>query len=162
MNSYKAKDGWVIICTANDDEWNRMLDVMGCSELINDPRFDTPTKRIKVEDEIDAIVTGWTEKNTVEDITKTLEGAKVAAAPIFPIDQLLTDAHFLYRDMVVEVDHPLAGKMPVIGSLFKMSETPGIIKSAAPLLGQHTEQLLNGLLNHSKSDIKHLKANGII
>jgi crotonobetainyl-CoA:carnitine CoA-transferase CaiB-like acyl-CoA transferase len=161
-NSYEANDGWVIICTANDDEWNRMIQAMERTDLKDDPRFDTVADRIKVEDEIDAIVTKWTSENTVEDITKALEDAKVAAAPIFPIDQLLKDAHFLYRGMVVEVDHPLAGKIPVVGSLFKMSETPGVIKSAAPLLGQDTEQLLIGLLDHSQKDVKDLKAKGII
>lgn len=161
-NSYNAKDGWVIICTANDDEWNRLLEVMECNYLINDSRFDTVEKRVRKEEEVDAIVTEWTKRNTLENIIKTLNGAKISVAPIFTIDQLLTDSHFLCRRMIVEVNHQLAGKMPVIGSTFKMSETPGVIRAAAPLLGQHTEELFVRHLGYSQKDIQDLRTKGVI
>ena len=161
-NSYEAKDGWVIICTANDEEWNRLLDVMGCNDLKNDQRFNTVEKRVKREEEVDAIVSKWTKRNTIENIIKVLEGAKVAVAPIFNVDELITDSHFLYRHMVTEVSPPSKSKTPVIGSTFKMSETPGVIKTAAPLLGQHTEELLVRVLGYSQKDVQNLKTKGVI
>jgi len=161
-NSYEAKDGWVFICTGNNDEWNRILEVMEYDYLIHDQRFDTNEKRVKIEEEVDAMLNKWTKKHTVEDIIKILEGAKISVGPIFAIDQLLTDPHFLYRRMVTEVDHPSAGKIPVVGSMFKMSETPGVIKTAAPLLGQHTEEVLIDLLGYTRKDIQDLRTKEVI
>src|SRR5690606_30579729 len=92
----------------------------------------------------------------------TMEEAGVPEVPIHSYDQASKDPHFLARDMIVEVEHPAAGKIKMLGIPAKMSQTPGQIRFPAPILGQHTEDVLKGLLNLTDHELEELRNNDAI
>ncbi|MBI2862322.1 MAG: CoA transferase, partial [Chloroflexi bacterium] len=144
-NSYPTKDGFVIICSANDKLWNQLIQAIGREDLIGDPRYDTPPKRRQRVDEVDDIVSEWTRTKTIDEAIAVMDRVGIPAGSISRIDRLLSDPHFHHRQLLVEVEDPLAGKMPTIGSPFKMSEITGVVIGPAPYLGQHTDEVLHQL-----------------
>ena len=93
---------------------------------------------------------------TIDEWLQALEAAGIPCAPINTVDKIVNDPQIKARDMIVEVEHPLAGKMHVPGIPIKMSATPGSIDTPAPLLGQHTFEILNELLGLSEAEVKNL------
>lgn len=135
-NSYRAKDGYVIICTgASATQWPTLLKIMGREDLLNDPRYDTIGKRRRRADEVDEIVEAWTGSLTVEEIVKIMESHRIPTGPIATLDQVLTNPHAAHRKLVMELGHPVLGKVKTSGPLCHMSETPGRILYPAPALG---------------------------
>ena len=91
-----------------------------------------------------------------------LEEAGIPCAPINTVDRVLKDPQIKARDMIVEVEHPVAGKMHVPGVPIKMYKTPGSVDTPAPLLGQHTEEILKELLGLSKEEVDALRAKDVL
>jgi crotonobetainyl-CoA:carnitine CoA-transferase CaiB-like acyl-CoA transferase len=158
LNSYETKDGWIIAGAVTDKQWNTLSKLMGKEHLIEDSRFDSTAKRAANREEIDVVVTEWTGTKTVLETVKELEDNSLPAGPILTMDQLLRDEHFLGRNMVVEVEDPVAGKMPTFGSVFKMSETPGGVERGAPVLGQDTEEILTTISGCAEEGIPESEA----
>ena len=141
-NSYRAKDGWVIICTGNDLQWAALVKAMGRDDLAEDDRFVPQDKRLAKRGEIDGIINQWTATRNVDEIVSLLEEVNIPAGPIMTMDNMLADEQVRARNMLVELDHPLGGKVFSTGPLFKMTATPGKISRPAPLLGEHTKAIL--------------------
>ena len=156
LNSYETKDGWIIAGAPDDKQWNTLLKLMGNEHLGGDPRFDSLVNRGSNRIEVDAVVTEWTKTKTVTEVVKELEDNSLPVGPILTIDQLLRDKHFLAHKMLVEVEDPIAGKMPTFGSVFKMTETAGGVEKGAPVLGQDTKDILATILESTKEGIPAL------
>jgi crotonobetainyl-CoA:carnitine CoA-transferase CaiB-like acyl-CoA transferase len=161
-DAFRAKDGYVFIVTIPNAQWLNLLRVIGREDLADDPRFASPSKRVENEEQANALVQEWVKTRTVEQVLTELEAARVPCAPILDIAQVVDDPHLLSRNMVLEVEQPDAGRIKVPGSVFKLSETPGEVKSPAPSLGQHNEEIYRGLLGYSKEEIASLREEGII
>ena len=114
------------------------------------------------EDELEAIVQKWTSARTVEDVVATLQKANVAAGAVADSRYLSTDANLTARDFWVYKEHPEVGKMQHAGIPWKMSGTPTEVRSAAPALGQHTDEVLTGLLGYSDADMEALRKLGAL
>ncbi len=145
--SYKAADDrWVIVGCGNQKLWENFCNLVGRPELITDPRFiDNPTRTENVED-VTKVMNEIIGTKPMDEWLQILDDAGIPCAPISTMAEVVTDPQILSRDMIVPVEHPTAGTINVAGVPIKFSETPGAIKTAAPTLGQHTEEILTGLL----------------
>ena len=95
-------------------------------------------------------------------MVEILEQAQLVVAPILNLNQVAGDKHLMERDMVTKVEHPLSGRLSIYGVAPKFSLTPGKVRSPAPMLGQHNQEIYQGLLNYSEEKIASLKEeNGI-
>jgi crotonobetainyl-CoA:carnitine CoA-transferase CaiB-like acyl-CoA transferase len=161
-NAYKAKDGYVCIVAFTDTSWKALLKVIGREDLIDHPDYNTMDKRSKKQDEIDEIIQDWVKEKSVEEVVNLLRNADIPTAPVRGVESLLKDPHTLAREMLIDVKHPTLGKVKVLGSVFKMSRTPGKVNTAGYPLGYHNEEVYCKLLGYSKEKLERLKKEKVI
>ena len=162
FGSYKAKDGYVVICTITDDQWLNVLKALGREDLSNDERFMTRVLRVKHMEEVEGILSDWLLERTVDEAVSELRKFKVPCSNVPTFDQVANDPQILHREMIVEVEQPLSGKVKLGGSVFKMSKTPGDRKQRIPLVGEHNEDIYSELLGYSEEELEKLKDEGTI
>jgi CoA:oxalate CoA-transferase len=162
FGAYHAKDGSVVICTITDPQWQKVLQAMGREDLSGEPRYATRENRTKNMDEVDGLVQGWCKARTVEEIIAALKKFQVPCSPLPTFDQVANDPHLLSREMLVEVDQPVSGKVKLIGSVYKMSKTPGDRKAIVPAVGEHNEEIYCGLLGIDARELQQLKEESVI
>src|SRR6202035_5991373 len=135
-------DGWITVGAANQGNWLRLLEALGAPELGDDARFANNADRMRNLPALQAALTPLFKARTSAEWLRRLEEAGVPAGPVLDIGQMHADPQALAREMIVETMHPTAGKVASIGLPIKFSETPGSVRRAAPLLGQHTREVL--------------------
>jgi crotonobetainyl-CoA:carnitine CoA-transferase CaiB-like acyl-CoA transferase len=139
---FETQDGALSIGAANQSTWEKLCGVLGRQDLREDPRFLSNADRVRHYQELAVTLQPvFLQRMTAEWLT-VLEAAGVPAGPIYNMAQVYADPHVRDRDMVVELEHPVAGKIRNIGIPVKLSLTPGEIRCPAPLLGQHTDEVL--------------------
>jgi crotonobetainyl-CoA:carnitine CoA-transferase CaiB-like acyl-CoA transferase len=162
-DSFAAEDGWVVIGVGGQEVWKRFCRVIGQEDLLEDPQFLTNRDRVKNVVRLEEIVTKWTSKRKVSEIVSLLMEASVPCSPILDVDQICNDPHIAEaREMIVEMDHPLGGRMKVVSCPIKFTRMKPTIRTTAPLHGEHTEQILTAILGISKEEYARLKQNGIM
>ncbi len=140
--AFEARDGWINIGGANQTNWERIADVLGHSEWRTDPRFCTNSDRMAHREAlVDCMNTVLRTRNRAE-WQAAFDAAGVPAGPVHTIGEALTHPQTLARGMVVDLQHPQAGATKAIGCPVHFSATPTQITRPAPLLGQHTRELL--------------------
>jgi crotonobetainyl-CoA:carnitine CoA-transferase CaiB-like acyl-CoA transferase len=159
--AFPTKDGWINIGGANQANWERIATVIGLPKLIADVRFKTNSDRMAHKQELAELIAARTKTRTSADWILNLEASGVPVGPINKIGEMLDDPQVEAREMVVEVKHPKAGKVKTLGLPIKFSDTPGAVRSAAPLLGQHTRVVLMSL-GYSDKEIKALEKSGAV
>lgn len=159
---YPAKDGRVVIGCPSDSLFNKLCVVMGREDLIEDPRSYTNPIRIQNRAFVDQIVTDWCADKSVDEIVAMLDAAKIPSAPIMTIPRLVKDPHIAAREMLIEQEDPILGKVKYPGNPLKLSETPAQFTRRAPLLGEHSEEVLREVLHYSEEKIKAMKDAGDI
>ena len=159
--AFETSDGYVNIGAANQANWERLCAAIGRDELVTDPRFVEPRDRM---DNLDELV------STLEDVfsqepsahwLEKLADAGVPAGPIYDLDEVYADPQVQAREMMVETEHPVAGRVKNIGIPIKLSETPGQFQRPAPALGQHTDEVLTEL-GCSPTEIDKLRGSGVV
>lgn len=157
-DTFKAKDGWVIIGVGNNKLWEVFCNAINQADLLNNPEYQDNYDRVKAHKEVKRIVEKWTEKKEVKEIVDFFLSKKIPCAPIYSVKDVVEDEHIATsRRMIREIEHPIVGTMKVIGSPVNLSETPAEVRSPAPTLGQHTESILRGILGLTSTDISSLK-----
>lgn len=142
----KTKDGYIMLGCANQRTWERFCnDVIEKPEWIDDERFKTNSDRNANVEVLEALIEEVFSAETSSYWVDKCEQAGVPAGPINNFAQAMKDPHYLARDMVQELEHPVIGKMKTIGIPAKLSRTPGKIRSAAPTFGQHTDDVLTSI-----------------
>tara|TARA_R110000782_G_scaffold265932_2_gene360044 strand:+ start:10326 stop:12074 length:1749 start_codon:yes stop_codon:yes gene_type:complete len=131
-NSYPTSDGWILICTSKDDQWQRLRDLSGQPEL-NDPRFAVQTNRIALRETIDAHLARWTRTLTTGECAKLMEGASIPAGPILGLDELFEDANFRHRQRPFVEAHRRQSDATQSISLFRITEGYRTPSSFRPL-----------------------------
>lgn len=155
---YPTKDNYVSIATANDRLFEKLARAMEMPELTQDERFRTnPLRKVNYA-ELRPIMTRWTQSLSTEEIVNLLDQCKVPAAPVLSIQELVEHPQIKAREMLAEVDHPVAGRFAIPGFPVKLSATPGSVRTPAPLLGQHTDEVLRTIVGLSEEKIQGLKA----
>jgi len=159
---FKAADGYFVIGTVENIGFGRLCEAMGQPELLPSDKFSNDIRRGANAAELKSIIEKWAKNYTIEEVLKKLKIAKVAAAPVLNMKQIAESDHIKARQMLVDVDHPIAGKTRIPALPVKLSETPAKIKSPSPLLGQHTEEVLSDLLGFGSAEIIALKESQVI
>jgi crotonobetainyl-CoA:carnitine CoA-transferase CaiB-like acyl-CoA transferase len=140
--AFRTKDGWITIGGASDHFWRRLCRILGLETLVEDPRFATRGARVRHHRALAALLQERLERETTARWLAQLEAEGIPAGPVLTYDQVFTDPHVQAREMVVPVEHPVAGATRVLGIPVKLSDTPGAIHRPAPTLGQHTAEIL--------------------
>jgi CoA:oxalate CoA-transferase len=159
---YPAKDGHIVIAIVTVGQWERFLKIIDREDLKDIPEYATQLTRVKYIDQINAIVEEWTRERTVDEMIKQLMAADLPCAPIPTFGQVTNDPQLASRNMLVDVEQLISGKVKVPGSVFKMSETPGNPTQPAPFLGQHNREVYSELLDYDQEKIVKLQAEGVI
>jgi crotonobetainyl-CoA:carnitine CoA-transferase CaiB-like acyl-CoA transferase len=141
--AFQTADGWINVGAANQRNWLRFLDVIGAPELNDDSRFASNHDRMQHLKDLEEILNDHLRHETSGVWLARMERAGLPAGPVLDILQMQADPQAHARDMIVEVDHPVAGAVKTLGHPVKFSETPASIRSAAPLLGQHSREVLH-------------------
>jgi crotonobetainyl-CoA:carnitine CoA-transferase CaiB-like acyl-CoA transferase len=140
--AFRAADGWLTIGGANQANWERMSRVLGAPEWLADPRFATNSERMTNLDALVVLMNARLKTRKVRDWITALEAEGVPCGPINSIADMAADPHTAAREMIVELEHPRAGRTRALGLPVKLSATPGGISRPAPLLGEHTREVL--------------------
>lgn len=162
FSGYTAKDGYIIVGAGNDRLWEKLCKVLERPSLLSDERFSNNLKRTEHVAELKIILDEVISKKTIQEWMETLEGAGIPCAPINTVDRVINDPQVNFRNMIVESEHPVAGKIKMAGVPVKMSETPGGVDCPAPLLGQHTEDILKEFLGMTAEQIQGLRDRKIL
>lgn len=158
---FETKDGALSIGAANQSTWEKLCKVLDREDLARDSRFLTNADRVRHYRKLADILRPLFLQRKRGEWLELLEGAGVPAGPIYNMAQVYEDPHVRDRGMLVELDHPVAGKIKNIGIPVKLSVTPPQIRHPAPVLGQHTDEVLLWLgLDHS--EISRLRESGVI
>jgi crotonobetainyl-CoA:carnitine CoA-transferase CaiB-like acyl-CoA transferase len=147
--AFPAADGWITVGAANQGNWLRLLEALEAPELRYDPRFANNTERMHNLPALNAALTPLFKHRSSAEWLRRLEEAGVPAGPVLDVNQMHADPQTLAREMIVETTHPKAGQVRAIGLPIKFSDTPGGLRRAAPVLGQHTREVLR---DHGFSD----------
>jgi crotonobetainyl-CoA:carnitine CoA-transferase CaiB-like acyl-CoA transferase len=159
--AFPTADGWINVGGANQANWERITKVIGRPELAADPRFLTNGDRMKNLSALTPLVAERFKTRKSAEWIAALEAAGVPVGPVNRIGDMLADPQVAAREMVVEVDHPRAGTMKTLGLPIKFSATPGTVERAAPVLGQHTREVLLAL-GYCAADIERLQHEGAV
>jgi benzylsuccinate CoA-transferase BbsF subunit len=155
-------DQWVAIVAADDDDWRRLANVIDPA-LAADPRFATLELRKRNEDELEAIIGKWTATRKADEVAETLQKAGVAASVVADNRYLSEeDPHLKTRDFFVYRQHPEVGAIQHCGIPYKMSRTHCEVSAPAPLIGQHTDEILTKLLGYSANEVARLREQGAL
>jgi crotonobetainyl-CoA:carnitine CoA-transferase CaiB-like acyl-CoA transferase len=156
-------DQWIAIVCADDVDWGRLARAIECPELADDPKFATLAARKANEDELEAAITAWTSTRRAADAERLLQRAGIAAAVVADNKYLADeDSHMKDRDYFVYRDHPEVGKRQHCGMPWQMSRTEMKVRAAAPTIGQHTDEILTGLLGYDADQLAKLRAQGAL
>jgi crotonobetainyl-CoA:carnitine CoA-transferase CaiB-like acyl-CoA transferase len=146
--AFMAKNGWFVLGVGNDNIWRKFCGVIGRKDLIGNERYNTNVKRVKHNKELAEIIGSWSATLTVEEIISVLEEDGIPAAPINNLEHIANDPHIaIAREMIQTIVHPTAGEVKITGNPIKMSETNPQIYETSPLLGEHTDYILNKYVN---------------
>lgn len=158
---FPTKDGHIILAVGNDPTFERFCKAFGREDLLADPRFATNAKRVENRQAVtEALIPTMTSRTTAEWVEK-LEAQKIGSGPINTLKDVFADPHVQARGMLVEMPHGSGATVKVVANPVKLSATPADYRMPPPLLGEHTEQVLSGLLGLSAAEIAALREKGV-
>ncbi len=155
--AFPTKDGWINLGASNQRTWLKLVEVLDDPELAADPRFKENAGRMGNVPALVEALTKHFKKRTTAEWLALLERAGVPAGPVLSIREMHAHPQTIAREMVPEVEHPVAGKVQTIGLPVKFSKTPGKVANPAPVFGQHTREVL-AELGYSAEEIEKLIA----
>jgi crotonobetainyl-CoA:carnitine CoA-transferase CaiB-like acyl-CoA transferase len=159
---FPSKDGYLILAVGNDPTFERFCKNFGQEHLLADERFATNPKRVENRQLVTDTLTPLMKSKTTAEWIVALEALKIACGPINTLKDVFSDPHVIARNMVLEMDHASGAKVKVTANPVKLSATPPSYRSAAPVLGQHNQEVLQGILGMSEAEVAALKEKGII
>lgn len=158
---FQTEDGEMFIVGSNQRLWARLCQALRRDDLLQDPRFASNMERVQHRHILIPVLQREIQKYPTAVLHELLDKADVPCAPVNTLDKVLTDPQTKAREMVVDIPHPLIPDLKLLGLPFKLSESPGDIRLAPPLKGQHTQQVLIDL-GYSAADIEALRERRVI
>ena len=159
---YQSKDGWVILAATNENMWVRLSESIGKSEWLTDDRFQTRLDRTRTNAEaLESELSEWFSGKTMGEAVEILSSNGVPCSPVNTTAQAAVDPHLTDREIIVEVPDPVAGSIHVSGKMIKFGRTEMVVGSA-PVVGQHSEEILSGILGYSEERINELNNNQVV
>ncbi|HEX2830814.1 MAG TPA: CaiB/BaiF CoA-transferase family protein [Burkholderiales bacterium] len=160
--TFHTKDGDLILAVGNDNQFRKFCEAAGIPEVAKDPRFIGNVPRLENREACAAALAAAIRQKTTAEWVALLEPAGVPCGPINRLDDVYADPQVQHRGMKINVPHPLAGEIPLVANPIKYSRTPIEYDAAPPLLSQHTDEVLSGLLGKSAEEIAALRAKKIV
>jgi formyl-CoA transferase len=161
-NTYRTRDGrWVAVSTSAQSIAERVMHLVGRPEFVDEPWFASGAERAEHADELDDAVGSWIAERDRDEVVRAFEEAQAAVAPIYDVRDVLTDPQFAALGSLVRVPDPELGSVLMQNVIFRLSETPGEIRSAGPSIGQHTEEVL-GELGYGADEVAALREKGVL
>jgi len=159
--SFETNDGWINIGAANQANWERLLELIDMNSLNLDSRFSSNPQRMQHLPALVKELTRVFKQRTTSHWLSLLNEGGLPAGPILSVSEMHADKQTLARNMVVTTQHETQGEVKTLGSPVKFSETPGGVRSAAPVLGQHGREILLEY-GYSESEVDALYESGAI
>ncbi|HEY3151714.1 MAG TPA: CoA transferase [Candidatus Binatia bacterium] len=160
--SFQTADSYLVIGVASEGIWRRFCHAIGKTEMADDARFAKNADRVENRAVLIAMLAEMFRGRDNETWLKILNAAEVPCAPIQTIDQVFAAPQVRHRDMLIEVEHPMAGTIRMAGIPVKFSATPASVRLPPPLLGQHTDEVLSSWLGINNDEIAVLKGKKVI
>ena len=164
FQAFPTKDGYLVLALwgGKENQWEMLCALLGTPELIYDERFATNADRTENHAELEPIMFDAMKKRSTAEWLREFDAIGIPCGPLNTIPEAAEHPQVRARDMLVEVDHPVAGKLPLANTPVKLSRTPGGIKGPAPAIGQHTDEVLRDLLSVSDAEIATLRESGVL
>ena len=159
--TFRAADGFVNICCANNALFERLCRAVDLEDLLDDARFTDNASRVKHRDALVPLIAARVQRMTKGDVVRKLREVNVPVGPINDLGEVFNDPVVRHLGLIAEIDHPIAGRVRAPGIPVRMSETPGSVRRAPPLLGEHTDEVL-GELGYAPDEIKKLRTDGAV
>jgi benzylsuccinate CoA-transferase BbsF subunit len=157
-----GEEEWVSIACGTDEEWRALCHAIGQPQLATDTRFHTARDRKANEGELERLLTAWTEQRDKWEVTRILQAVGVAAFPSMNSKDLTEDPHLSERGFFAQLEHPEVGVRTHTGIPWLLTNAANGVQAPAPLLGQHTDQVMRAVLGYSDQDIVRLKEEGVL
>jgi crotonobetainyl-CoA:carnitine CoA-transferase CaiB-like acyl-CoA transferase len=157
---FNAKDRPIAIAVANQKLWISFCTVVGREDWLNDSRFESNARRVENRETLLAMIEALFREKTCDEWMSVLVAASIPCGPVNNMQHLFADEQVLHRNMIAEIPHPTIGSLRLAGIPIKYSETPGKVRLHPPLLGEHTDEVLSGILGYSSSHIEGLRSSG--
>lgn len=161
---YKGSDGYIAISARTEAAWERLANLMGKPELVTDSRFNSGENRVKNNKAVAEIIEEWlTTYDKVTDVALLLQSYRILAAPVLTVGQTIDDTDFEIRDMMREVEHPILGKIKVLNSPLKFTNSKASVDEPPPANpGDDTLYVLKNILKLDSKEIIHLTKSGVV
>jgi crotonobetainyl-CoA:carnitine CoA-transferase CaiB-like acyl-CoA transferase len=159
--AFATSDGAIVVAIGNDRQFGRFAELLEAPELARDPRFESNVARVENRAELVPILEARMAERTSAEWSVMLEEAGLPSGPINNLEQVFADPQVLARGMRVELDHPLAGTVALVGSPLKLSASPVTYRRHPPTLGEHTEAILSEL-GRDAAEIAALHDDGVV
>jgi formyl-CoA transferase len=164
--TYPCREGaWVVIGGNSDGIFRRFMTAIGRADLANDPRMRDNPGRAANGLELNDAISEWTRAHSVDEVMEVMTAANVPAGPIYSVADLMEDPHFKAREMFIEREVPVdGGPQPVTfpGVVPKLEQMPGAVRWVGPELGEHTREVLGGILGLSDSELAELEQRRVV
>jgi formyl-CoA transferase len=160
--SFQASDGWFAIAVGNDRQFERLCELLGKPELVLDEKFTANSARVQNREEIIPLLASIFKTSSVSEWLRKLNEAEIPCGPINNFEQVFSMPQVREREMLVQMQHPTIGRLPLVGSPLKMSATPVEYRLPPPLMGEHTVSILQELLGYSNDQIGKLRLSGAV
>ena len=160
-NAYPTEDGWVYIAAASNAIWPRVCRAFDRPDWLDDPRLATKDGRKSSESALEPDLRAWFAARTTSEAVEHLSAHSVPAAAVNSVEQAARERHLHERELLVEVDDPVAGKIHAAGKMIKLSRTPMVV-GPAPSVGEHTEEVLTAILGYSAERVQSLIGEGVL
>jgi crotonobetainyl-CoA:carnitine CoA-transferase CaiB-like acyl-CoA transferase len=158
---FPTADGYMVLSVGNDPTFERFCKNFGQEQLLSDPRFATNAKRVENRQLVTDTLTPLMRTRTTAEWVEKLEALKIGCGPINTLEQVFADPHVQARGCVVEMPHASGETVKVIANPVRLSATPPAYNGAPPTLGQHTAEVLGGVLGMGEAEITALKEKGV-
>jgi len=162
--SMQVADGYYLLRNTpriSDAAWKKLANLLGRGDCIEDPRFMTVEMRWKNRDQLDSMIREWALNRSRHEIWEGLRDIAYFGAPVLSIGEVIEDQHIKERHAFIERNHPTAGPTTLLAPWIHLSKTPASICNDAPVIGQHTDEVLSRLLGLTKEELSTLRAQGI-
>lgn len=161
---FPARDGFFVIAVGNDDQFRRLCGAIGLDALADDPEFATNAARVRNRETLVPLIAAQTARRDSAVWLATLQDNGVPCGPVNTLDQVFADPQVVHRGMQMAMPHPLAGAagMPMVASPLRLSQTPIRYRRPPPLLGEHTDAVLEEVLGLGAPERARLRAAGVI
>ncbi|KNC84088.1 hypothetical protein SARC_03681 [Sphaeroforma arctica JP610] len=160
--AFATSDGYMMIAAMNNKQFKDLCCVLDVSHLLDDHRFNENERRVANRDDLLPQLEARLQTQSTSEWMKVLQGTSVGCAPINSVGQALNDEQVLHLNLIQMLEHPVAGPIKTVGLPVSFSQTPGSVRTAPPLLGEHTSELLSEFLQKTSIEIIDLRDRGVV